>query len=173
MSIIASLGTNYIYEWTGPTDFSANVQNPLIESADSSNAGAYILRVGIEGCFSLPTSPVPLQLKLSPEQPEVRANASILEPLCEGEILQLETDYRSDAIYQWVGPNGFTSNLFNPIISEVTTVQSGQYQLNIIVDDCPSTVAMIDVGIQTKPPIPIAVNNSPFQNFITCEYNKL
>ncbi|MEM6320140.1 MAG: gliding motility-associated C-terminal domain-containing protein, partial [Bacteroidota bacterium] len=154
-------GGNLVYEWTGPNGFNSNVQNPLIENADTLNAGAYVLRVGVDGCFSLPSSPIPLQIKPSPEQPEVRSNASIADPICEGEILQLETDYNPDATYQWVGPNGFNSNLYNPFVSNVTTAQSGQYSLNIIVADCPSEVVMVDVGIQSKPANPIAGNSSP------------
>ena len=154
-------GGNLVYEWTGPNGFNANEQNPLIERADSSNAGAYSLRVGINGCFSLPSSPVPIQIKPAPEQPDVRANASIAEPLCEGETLQLETDFRSNATYQWVGPNGFTSNLFNPFVNDVTVAQSGQYQLSIIVDNCPSEIANVEVGVQNQPLPPIAANNSP------------
>ena len=154
-------GGNLIYEWTGPNGFTANVQNPLIESADSINGGEYMLRVGIDGCFSLPSSPIPLQIKPSPEQPIVTANASIIDPLCEGEILQLATDFDNEATYQWVGPNGFTSNLYNPFINDVTVGQGGKYQLTVIVKDCPSPISDIDVGVQVKPNAPIAGNNSP------------
>ena len=46
-------------------------------------------------------------------------------------------------------------------MNDITTAQSGQYQLNIIVDDCPSSVASVEVGIQSRPQPPIAGNNSP------------
>ena len=54
-------------------------------------------------------------------------------PVCVGGTLQLTvpTSCRTGAIYNWTGPNGFTSNEQNPIISNVTTENAGTYTLVI------------------------------------------
>ena len=56
-------------------------------------------------------------------------------------IISLPANGVAPYIYNWGGPNGFTSNLYNPFVNEVGVQQSGNYQLNIIVDDCPSPTA--------------------------------
>ncbi|MDR0829957.1 MAG: immunoglobulin domain-containing protein [Prevotellaceae bacterium] len=54
-------------------------------------------------------------------------------PLCVGDTLQLtaQTSNVAGAVYNWTGPNGFTSNLQNPTINSVTTASAGVYSLII------------------------------------------
>ncbi len=53
-------------------------------------------------------------------------------PVFSGDQILLTTpEYTkaSDVIYQWTGPNGFVSNLQNPIINNATAAMSGDYKL--------------------------------------------
>jgi hypothetical protein len=50
---------------------------------------------------------------------------------CAGNVLQLNAPFLVGATYQWSGPNGFSSAIRQPIISNVGTANSGTYQLVI------------------------------------------
>ncbi|MBO4646026.1 MAG: immunoglobulin domain-containing protein, partial [Bacteroidales bacterium] len=72
-------------------------------------------------------------ISFSIQSGEATTNCNILAaisnngPLCEGEDLQLYCSAYSTSGYQWTGPNGFTSNLQNPVIQNVTTAAAGTY----------------------------------------------
>ncbi len=152
---------NIHYKWTGPNGFSSNSPTPLIESLSFANSGNYTLSIRVEGCSSLPSSPMFLQVKASPDKPEISANGTIASPLCEGQTLQLQTSPQQGATYHWVGPNGFSSNLPNVFIPNVSLNQAGSYMLSMQVEDCFSPSAIIEVDIQATPDLPIASNSSP------------
>ncbi len=52
-------------------------------------------------------------------------------PVCEGENLQLSVSSLAGATYSWTGPNGFSSGLQNPQISNVREGASGVYEVII------------------------------------------
>ncbi len=53
-------------------------------------------------------------------------------PLCEGETLQLSVSTPNLTVsYSWTGPNGFTSSVMEPTITNVTTANAGTYSLVI------------------------------------------
>ena len=53
-------------------------------------------------------------------------------PVCQGDSLKLFAPYCLNAQYSWIGPNNFISYLQNPVIHNVTTLNSGSYQLILI-----------------------------------------
>ena len=54
-------------------------------------------------------------------------------PLCEGETLNLTAQQGpAGCTYYWVGPDGFTSTLQNPVIPNVTLAMAGDYFLQVI-----------------------------------------
>jgi uncharacterized repeat protein (TIGR01451 family) len=52
-------------------------------------------------------------------------------PSCVGDTIKLYTSYATNAIYSWTGPNGFTSNVQNPVIPNVTAAMAGTYNVSI------------------------------------------
>jgi hypothetical protein len=58
--------------------------------------------------------------------------------LCQGKDAELKIigALSGDYNYSWVGPNGFTSSLPNPIITNVGAQNSGDYTLTVEGDDC-------------------------------------
>ena len=48
-------------------------------------------------------------------------------PICAGNTLNLTTTTVSGATYSWTGPNGFTSTLQNPTITNATAAATGTY----------------------------------------------
>src|SRR5690606_22019590 len=57
------------------------------------------------------------------------------------------------ATYVWSGPNGFASNLEDPIITNATSANSGTYFLTIVVGSCSSATATHNVTVNTAPTI--------------------
>src|SRR5699024_10758852 len=51
--------------------------------------------------------------------------ASSNSPLCSGDTLKLHST--KGKLYNWTGPNGFSSTQQNPTISNATTAMSGNY----------------------------------------------
>jgi gliding motility-associated-like protein len=100
---------------------------------------------------------MPVIVKPNPTIPLISNNS----PMCERLDLNFITTTIQNATYNWTGPNGFTSNLQNPSILNVTYADSGDYQLYIVVDGCLSPVATSLGAVWPTPPTPVIVTNSP------------
>ncbi len=72
-------------------------------------------------------------------------------PLCVGDTLHLYADTVINATYAWTGPNGFTSNLRNPSIPDVTLANAGDYSCIITQYGQNSTPAITTVIINDLP----------------------
>jgi gliding motility-associated-like protein len=96
----------------------------------------------------------------NPATPSFTSNA----PLCEGEDLELMTDFVPGATYQWTGPAGFSSNELNPTIAGVTqAANQGVYSLTITDagTGCTSGEASEFIEIYATPDAPSLTSNSP------------
>jgi hypothetical protein len=82
-------------------------------------------------------------------------------PVCEGDDIHLNSSTLPGAVYNWTGPNGFTSNLQNPIISNSTLANAGQYSLTITKDNCTSNAVTTFVTVKLRPQLPVITSNSP------------
>jgi gliding motility-associated-like protein len=81
-------------------------------------------------------------------------------PLCGGEQILLTgetTSTGSTIVYEWNGPNGYTSNVQNP----TNATQGGTYVLQVIVDGCPSELVATTVQVSTTPDA-LAQNTGPY-----------
>lgn len=71
-------------------------------------------------------------------------------PICAGLTLTLTATSVPGATYSWTGPNGFTSTLQNPTITNATTDASGAYFVTASLSGCTtsgSTVVTITQGL--------------------------
>jgi len=76
------------------------------------------------------------------------ANASTPSPVvCEGGTIRLVADSLLTAIYQWKGPNGYISNLQNPVISNATFLHAGKYELTVTLPGCSSQIDSVFITI--------------------------
>lgn len=99
------------------TGFNYNVSNATIN-----NSGTYrVVSTNSSGC----KDSVDVTVVVSNTAPVVYNSG----PVCTGGTLQLFSGYGQS--YQWTGPNGFTSNQQNPILSNVTTADAGVYTVVI------------------------------------------
>lgn len=81
-------------------------------------------------------------------------------PLCVGSTIQLSAAVNGGSgtpSFSWTGPNGFTSNLQNPTITNAQTSSSGAYTLSGTVSGCPLLPASVNVLVSIKPAPPVTV----------------
>ena len=146
-------GTGATYLWAGPNGFTSSTQNPTIASASMAASGIYTSTVTLNGCTATATTNVSIK-------PLPSTTASSNSPVCVKNTLNLlGTGGVTGAIYQWSGPNSFTSALQNPSISNVSTTAAGTYTLNVILNGC-NSISTTSVIINALP-TPTASSNTP------------
>lgn len=136
------------YVWSGPNGFTSSAEDPTISNAQSVNSGTYSLVIVQNGCSSSAATTNVL-VSPAPSTPTITSNT----PLCSGSSLLLNTGTVVGATYVWSGPNGFASNLEDPIITNATSANSGTYFLTIVVGSCSSATATHNVTVNTAPTI--------------------
>jgi gliding motility-associated-like protein len=149
LNLTASAGTSYA--WSGPNGFTSMLQNPTINNAVVNNSGSYTVVVtNSNGC----TNSASLTVSINPNTP---VTASSNSPICEGDNLTMNASTGSS--YSWTGPNGFTSSMQNPTISNITTSSSGLYSVTVT-NACGTGTSNTQVQVGQKPNAAIAVTQT-------------
>ncbi|HEU5166232.1 MAG TPA: gliding motility-associated C-terminal domain-containing protein [Chitinophagaceae bacterium] len=156
LNLTASLIPGASYSWTGPNNFSSSNQNPVIANAGSANAGTYRVTVSANGCTSAPAFVNAIVNRL-PLAPIISTNS----PLCSGSSINLMAGTMAGASYLWTGPNGFTSSLQNPTITNAGTNASGSYSVTATVNGCTGAVGTASITVNQIPPSPFVSSNGP------------
>ncbi|MFZ4797077.1 MAG: T9SS type A sorting domain-containing protein [Bacteroidia bacterium] len=78
--------------------------------------------------------------------------------ICGGQSLNLTVNSVLGATYNWTGPNGFTSNIQNPIVSNVSSLAAGNY--TVTVNNGCSTSESMNIIVKPKPLLFLS-SNSP------------
>ena len=111
------------YAWVGPNGFTSTEQNPTISNCTLANAGEYTVTVtDANGCVA--TAKVSVMVNSKPT-----ATAGNNGPVCEGGTVTLLSG--GGVSYAWTGPNGFTSNVQNPLLLNVTFAMAGEYTVTV------------------------------------------
>lgn len=113
------------------------------------------ISVTLNGCTSNTIGPIVLTDPNPPATPVASSNA----PICEGNTLNLSatSPVTGTIIFQWLGPNGFTSNLQNPSIPTVSALNAGKYYVSITVNSCTSLQDSVLVVVNPLPAKPTVV----------------
>jgi hypothetical protein len=148
----AGNATGVTYLWQGPQAFTSSLQNPEISPALPIHSGTYTLTLD-NGCASAQVS-LTVQVIAIPNA----AQASNDSPICAGDALSLKATTVANATYYWIGPNGFTSGLQNPVIPVANVSHAGDYSVYTIVGACSSIVSVTQAVI-------IAALNPPSLSF--------
>jgi archaellum component FlaG (FlaF/FlaG flagellin family) len=87
--------------------------------------------------------------------PTVPFEVSIQAPkyVCEGDSLVLSIHSNTNLTYStvwWSGPNSFSSQLFNPVLKNISANQSGYYTLTLV-NDKDTTVTGVVIEVIQKP----------------------
>lgn len=129
-----------------------------IDSLTTAHTGTYRVQVWVDGCPSPLSGETFIQVN---ERPVALPTAN--GPLCEGDALQLDANCMAGAVYEWNGPNGFTSDVCNPVIADVSpALHAGTYSLRIQLDGCWSEVATTEVVVKPRPATPVIREAGPF-----------
>jgi hypothetical protein len=118
------------YDWSGPGDFSSSQQNPTRVTTSAAFGGTYSVYVRVNGC---PSAAGKTNVVVNV------VSASNDGPYCPGRTISLFASFVSGATYAWTGPNGFTSSLRNPTISNVTAAAAGTYYVTASANGCLSS----------------------------------
>jgi gliding motility-associated-like protein len=156
LNLVSNTIANATYSWSGPNGFTSTLQNPSIPNTTIAASGTYSLTATVSGCTSA-VSTVTVVVNPTPAAPSISSNS----PLCAGSTINLTANTVANATYNWSGPNGFTSSLQNPSITNATTSNSGTYSLSITVNGCTSSPSTIVVVVNPIPAAPSATSNSP------------
>jgi len=145
-------GSAASYTWSGPHNFSSNQQNPVLNNVGTSAQGIYSLTVqDNNACKGSSTSS--LLVLLNPV-PVVSGDS-----VCFGENAQLSVS--GGVSYLWLGPAGFTSNLSNPIIPQVSAASSGNYSVIVSAqNNCTVQVLVPLIGFPYALPQPLISGNT-------------
>jgi gliding motility-associated-like protein len=95
--------------------------------------------------------------------PSPNVTATVGGPFCEGQNVQLfMTGVKPGEMFQWTGPNGYSSTEQNPVIIAATTANDGDY-FAVVTNTfgCTSTTNVLDVLVNDMPDAAIVFNNSP------------
>lgn len=138
--------TNATYSWAGPNGFSSTLQNPVINGATPAATGTYINTLYYGVC---PGPPDSLSVTVFPLPPALAPTSN--SPVCTDSSLQLNANTVAGATYTWSGPNGFTSSLQNPSLSNVTAANAGMYYVYATQNSCDGPVDSVNVVINATP----------------------
>ncbi len=151
---------NATYSWTGPNGYTSSQQNPSIANASAIQAGIYSVSAVRSGCFSLPS-----EVDVSVLIPQ-SANPSNNGPVCEGSNLELTAPNQAGVSYFWQGPGGFSADVQNPILFNVTSGNGGQYTVRTVLRGCSSATRSTTASISQTPLAPI-LNLNPALTVVT------
>lgn len=146
--------------WTGPNGFSSTLQNPVLNNPPATASGNYVVKaVTANGCSNTAVANVTVTALpvLFPQ-----GNG----PKCVGDVLSLSANASGAAVFNWSGPNAFSSVLQNPVISNVSLAEAGIYTLMVTNGPCVVTRTTVPVIINALPS-PTAISSGP-----VCETKK-
>jgi len=139
------------YLWSGPNGFVATSQNIVIQNADISDNGSYLVKVKNGLCEK--TSAVSINLiKPYPDAPSINLH----ENVCSGDVINLTTTPYSGGtvVYNWNTPTGmFNSNIPSYTVTSSTLTDAGNYSLTVTVDGCESKSSQIEYINVSQTPI--------------------
>lgn len=75
------------------------------------------------------------------------ATANSNSPICTGNSILLTTQTIAGVIYNWTGPNAYSSAVQNPTITAATILNAGTYSLSVSTSSCTSTLSTVNVVV--------------------------
>jgi hypothetical protein len=135
------------YNWTGPNGYSATGTTPFLLYAQPTDAGIYTLSVIQSGCQTALIYPT----TVSVSDPLTNLNPINNSPVCQGDTASVLLTQLTGVTYNWVGPNGFTSNQPSLVIPNGQPSQSGLYT---VTGNSPGCGYYMDVHTVTINPTP-------------------
>lgn len=143
------------YSWSGPNGFNSSLQNFSLTAITLTMAGTYT--VTVTGLCGQDTASVNLTVL---SLPDIQATADP-NPACTGDTVQLDVNPEGLS-YSWTGPNGFSSNIKNPLLNNVDLSFSGDYFVTVTY---PGDLELLDtVNLMIYPPIEVSIQSDPYRD---------
>lgn len=117
---------------------------------DSSNVplGTYRFRYTVLGsCGFTDDALITITIKAIPQTPTASADPIV----CETQNVNLFATFVASGVYNWTGPNGFTSTLQNPILNSVSNNDNGIYTVSASLNGCQSENSSVEVLVNPLP----------------------
>jgi gliding motility-associated-like protein len=163
-SSLTPSGTLVNYRWyrgqLGSGELIATTDSPILTIPGPHDAGIsdYYLELEVDGCISKASPP----LSVRTSQVPLPLAEQTLITVCEGEDIRLASQAFGEGIsYLWNGPNGFESNVRDPLIPDAGPEVQGSYSLVVFRNGCPSPRENIEVVVLNSPDKPEFSTNSP------------
>ncbi len=124
--------------------------NP-VNTITYSSSGTKTIRLeaeGSSGCINVFTQEI--IVALSPVKPIIIVNKP---DFCLTDVIRLSTAAQTDVIYNWTGPNNFSSNLQSPEIAVTSVAMAGTYTLTLSRGNCSTESVSIVVPPIYKNPV--------------------
>jgi len=138
------------YSWSGPASFTSALQNPSITTPVVTNSGAYtVTGTDANGCIATAITNVVVN-----PGPVLTINNN--GPICSGNNLNLSVSGANT--YTWSGPLSFSSNLSNPVITNVPAAASGVY--SVIATSTGGCISTATTNVVINPTPTITITNS-------------
>jgi gliding motility-associated-like protein len=121
------------FNWFGPVNFTANTSTTQLINVLPQSSGFYTLQVINTYTGSAYTQTAQCQTFATTSVAVVPVASLQITPfftLCQNSNLLLTASAQGATSYNWVGPNSFTSSLQNPIINNVSPINSGDYSVS-------------------------------------------
>ena len=152
INLFANVSGASSYTWTGPS-FSSNLQNPMLTNISPTMSGSYSVAVTFTAntttlvCSSSAVSNV----SVVPMNP---VSISVPQNVCQNSTVTFTANAAGNPIYNWTGPNSFTSTNSGNTINNIQPTASGIYSVNAIFSI--GTVSCITSNVTNISVVPVS-----------------
>lgn len=136
----------FTYAWSGPNGFTATTQAITLTNIQAIDAGIYsVIVTDANTCTGNGTSTVTVNAL-----PNAAVNPAAVT-VCAGQSTQLAAQTGGPATYLWAGPNGFSSTDQTITLTNLQTVNAGNYTVTITDTNGCSSDATGVVSVNASP----------------------
>jgi gliding motility-associated-like protein len=155
LSTNAYSGIDVTYEWYR-TDINqllgVTIQPNFTVMTPAVGPHNYLVRIVDQDCASALSAVVTVLVQARPAATVAASSIT----LCAGEpvVLSCTTPSGPGVTYAWAGPNGFVSNLAQPLVFNATTMSAGTYTVTVTANGCAGTPAQVALTVKPRPSAP-------------------
>lgn len=137
-----------MYQWSGPNAFSSLLASNSFSAANLNQAGVYSVTVtSALGC----TASANTNFLIHPT-PTLSATGSTV---CTTQTMSLFANALAGSVFNWTGPNNFSSSQQNPTVSNPALNRTGSYTLIVTAPTSCTNTAIAQVSVTTPPSLSI------------------
>jgi gliding motility-associated-like protein len=147
INLFTVLGGTFDNSGTWQEVTSSGTLNGNTWSSNGVNFGQYVFNYTVNGlCGTEDESTVIINYNASPTVPVINGN----QVYCADETLQLQVDDQPNAVFEWTGPNNFTSSNSVVTIDDLSEANEGEYTVKVTLNGCEAT-STINIQIHPNP----------------------